>query len=138
MGKYDNIIHLKRPAPPREHPRMSIHDRAAQFVGFRALVGHDALLSETARYVEKRIELTEAEKEELDKKLMRIISDFHNCPPVNITYFVKDPLKDGGEYVSYQGLIQKIDLTRKEITFQQGPTIDVKDILNIDGDMFSH
>lgn len=136
MSKYANIINLSRPAPPREHPRMSIHDRAAQFVGFRALVGPDTLLNETARYVEKKIELTESEKDELDKKLVRIIADINNCPPIAIRYFVKDAFKDGGEYVSYKGIIKKIDLTRKELTFHEGPTVRVADIISIDGDIF--
>lgn len=138
MGKYDNIIDMSRPAPPNGHPRMSIHDRAAQFAGFRALVGHDALLDETARYVDKKIELDESEKEELDKKILKILVNVGTCPPVTIRYFEQDSLKDGGKYISYKGLIEKINWIRKEIAFYQGPTVKVDDIIGIDGDFFNN
>ena len=35
-GKYDDIIALPHPEP-RTHPRMSLHDRAAQFSPFAAI-----------------------------------------------------------------------------------------------------
>ena len=35
-GKYDDIITLPHPEP-RTHPRMSLHDRAAQFSPFAAI-----------------------------------------------------------------------------------------------------
>ena len=37
-GTYDDIIALPHPEP-RTHPRMSLHDRAAQFSPFAALTG---------------------------------------------------------------------------------------------------
>ena len=45
---YDDIINLPHPTS-RNHPRMSLHDRAAQFAPFAALTGHDAAIKETAR-----------------------------------------------------------------------------------------
>ena len=59
MGKYDDIIASVRPEPPEEHTRMSIHDRAAQFMGFRALTGHDMLIDETVRFVNSQYEHNE-------------------------------------------------------------------------------
>ena len=38
---YDDIINLPNPTS-KNHPRMSLHDRAAQFAPFAALTGHDA------------------------------------------------------------------------------------------------
>ena len=40
-GKYDDIIDLPHPTS-QNHPRMSLHDRAAQFSPFAALTGHHA------------------------------------------------------------------------------------------------
>ena len=37
---YDDIINLPNPTS-KNHPRMSLHDRAAQFAPFAALTGHD-------------------------------------------------------------------------------------------------
>ena len=45
---YDDIINLPNPTS-KNHPRMSLHDRAAQFAPFAALTGHDAAIKETAR-----------------------------------------------------------------------------------------
>ena len=45
-NKYDDIIHLSRPASPRR-ARMSMIDRGAQFSPFAALVGYDAAIAET-------------------------------------------------------------------------------------------
>ena len=47
-GTYDDIIALPHPEP-RTHPRMSLHDRAAQFSPFAALTGHSAAIAETER-----------------------------------------------------------------------------------------
>lgn len=45
--KYDDIIMLEHPTSSR-HPRMSIHDRAAQFSAFAALTGYDAMVDKTS------------------------------------------------------------------------------------------
>ena len=45
--KYDDIIHLPHPTS-HKHPRMSLHDRAAQFGAFAALTGHEEAIEETA------------------------------------------------------------------------------------------
>ena len=59
-GKYDDIIGLEYKGPQR-HPRMSIHERAAQFAPFAALTGYDAAIVETARPTDDRRELSEEE-----------------------------------------------------------------------------
>ena len=55
---YRDIIDLPYPTRSR-HPRMPIGDRAAQFAPFAALTGFGAVLRETERITEKRIELDE-------------------------------------------------------------------------------
>lgn len=53
MGRYDRYKHYKRPPHPKAHPPMSMQQRAAQFVSFRALTGFEELLLETVqRYME--------------------------------------------------------------------------------------
>ena len=59
-GTYDDIIALPHPEP-RTHPRMSLHDRAAQFSPFAALTGHSAAIAETGRLTDSRITLDESE-----------------------------------------------------------------------------
>ncbi len=62
---YDDIKHLTRPQYDDLHP-MSMHDRAAQFAPFAALVGYDDVVAETARLTDSRLELTEDEMSELN------------------------------------------------------------------------
>ena len=65
-GKYDDIINLPHPES-KKHPRMSLQDRAAQFSPFAALTGHSAAIDETARLTERKLELNEEKKAELDR-----------------------------------------------------------------------
>ena len=45
---YEDIINLPRPVS-QKHPRMSAHDRAAQFAPFAALTGYEAAIEEATR-----------------------------------------------------------------------------------------
>ena len=51
-NKYADIINLEHPVS-KKHPRMSMHDRAAQFAPFAALTGLEEELAETAKDWEK-------------------------------------------------------------------------------------
>lgn len=55
---YDDIINLPHPTS-KNHPSMSLHDRAAQFAPFAALTGHGAAIKETARLTDERLELSD-------------------------------------------------------------------------------
>ena len=55
MNRYDDIINLPHHISPTRQ-RMSMHDRAAQFAPFSALVGYDDAVAETARLTENRPE----------------------------------------------------------------------------------
>ena len=68
-GNYDDIIALPHPEP-RTHPRMSLHDRAAQFSPFAALTGHSAAIAETGRLTDSRITLDESEMARVDAALL--------------------------------------------------------------------
>ena len=69
---YDDIKHLTRPQYGDLHP-MSMHDRAAQFSPFAALVGYDDAVAETARLTDSKVELTEDETLELNANLNRLL-----------------------------------------------------------------
>ena len=68
MSRYDDIINLPHHVSAN-HPRMSMHDKAAQFAPFAALVGYDDAVAETARLTESRPELDEQEQRELNARL---------------------------------------------------------------------
>ncbi len=88
-GPYDDIIDLPHPTSAK-HPRMPLPDRAAQFSPFAALAGHGAAIAETARLTDRRIELDEDTRAELDRK-QRILMEFlAEQPEVTITWFRPD------------------------------------------------
>ena len=110
---YRDIIDLPYPTRSR-HPRMPIGDRAAQFAPFAALTGFGAVLRETERITEKRIELDEYEKEKLDEKIRLILEE-----------------KDGGAYVTVSGHIKRVDEAEHLLILEEGDKIPMEDIYEI-------
>ena len=106
-NRYDDIIHLPHPTS-KKHPRMSLYDRAAQFSPFAALTGHEEAIKETARITERKKELSEEQYTRLNEKLMIIKDQISYRKPVSITYFMPDQIKEGGSYVTHQGVVKKI------------------------------
>lgn len=119
------------------HPRMSMIDRAAQFSPFAALTGYGDVIRETARLTDRKPELSESEKAELDYKLQMACHFPGERPVVTITYFVPDQKKTGGTYHSITEKIQKIDDYEKQVVLDDRTRIDIDCILDIDGDIYA-
>lgn len=49
-----------------------------------------------------------------------------------MTYFVPDPRKDGGDYVTKIGTVKRIDEVFFKVLFKDGTEIDVSDVLDFD------
>ena len=130
MSDYDDIINLPH-HQSKNHPHMSMHDRAAQFAPFAALTGYDDAIKEARRLTDSKPELDENQLEELDQKLADLITRIEEHPEVTITYFEPDDNKDGGEYIAYDGRLSKIDYVRKALIFEDNKTISLSDILKI-------
>ena len=124
---YDDIKHLTRPQYDDLHP-MSMHDRAAQFSPFAALVGYDDAVAETARLTDSRAELTEDEMSELNANLNRLLDSLDEQPQISVTYFVPDEKKSGGKYVEKVGVVRIIDSYAGELVFTDGVRIAVADM----------
>ena len=127
-GPYDDIIGLHRPVS-RKHPPMSAADSAAQFSPFAALTGYADILAETGRLTERRIELSDEEKERLDSRLRMALARFAESPVVAITYFQPDDRKAGGAYEEIVDTIRKINVYEHEILLSGGTRIPMEDIL---------
>ena len=128
MGKYDDMLNLSRPEPPRE--RMSALERAAQFAPFAALTGYDESVGEAARLVDGKIELSEDEKERLDRKTQKI-REFPERE-VAVTYFRADKRKNGGAYCTKRGFVREIDEAARVILMSDGGKIPFDDVYDID------
>ncbi len=134
MGKFDDIInHKYTKSPSRKH--MTMVERAAQFGAFRAVVGHNDALDETARLTDTKTELDEYTKAELNEKL-RIINDFATDEEVSVTYFIPDERKSGGAYVTKTGVVKKIREFERDLIMDDGTEIPIDDIFAIESDMF--
>lgn len=134
-NKYDDIINLLGYVS-KKRPPMPTKNRAAQFAPFAALTGYDAAIKETARVTEKRIDLDEYMKEELNLKLQILIEKIKENPKIKITYFEADENKDGGAYIIVTGTVKKIDEYKKIIFMTDDTIILIDEIIKIEGEIF--
>ena len=130
MRNYDDIINLSRPQY-HDLPPMSIHDRAAQFSPFAALVGYDAAVDETARLTDSRREMEEDEINELNRQLSELNKRLSERPRIRVTYFIRDRKKEGGRYASKIGNARTIDQAENRIIFTDGESVPVKDMYSV-------
>ena len=134
-NKYDDIINLPHHVS-KNHPQMSLMNRAAQFSPFAALTGHSAVIQETARLTDSFVELDEDRKEQLNEQLQLIKENLELKPEIEVTYFEPDTKKDGGSYITTCGRIKKIDEYNHRIIFTDGTTLPIEHIFSIGGELF--
>ena len=70
--QYNDILNMQYPNPEIEKDFPDKILRAAQFAPFAALTGHDEAIKETARLTERKIELGENTKNEIEDKIRKI------------------------------------------------------------------
>ena len=129
-SEYSDIIYRPHPEP-RKHPRMTMEQRAAQFAPFAALSGHGDAVKETARLTESKVLLSEEIIFGINEKLRYLKENLEKKKPVNLTYFVPDDKKAGGKYVSYSGIVKRIDEIEHKIIMQDLTEIMIYDIIEI-------
>ncbi len=135
--KYDDIINLPHPTP-RNHPRMPLEDRAAQFAPFAALTGHEAAIKETARLTDEKEILSDEVIAILNDKLNIIAENLGTDQTVDITYFVPDEKKAGGAYVTHSGIVKKIDVYERVLIMADGTVVPIGQIREIEGELFGN
>lgn len=131
LNSYEDIIGLPHHVS-LSHPPMAIIDRAAQFAPFAALTGHNAAIKEKARLTNQKMELDENCKEILNEKLSMIMAKSEEKPVIRITYFEPDSKKNGGSYVTVEGIMKKVDRYENRIILVDGIQIPIEDIIDID------
>jgi len=127
---YSDIIDLPHPTS-RTHPRMSRLNRAAQFAPFAALTGYGESIVEAARLTQRRIELSEAEKAELNGKLSLLMAKLP--AEAAITHFIPDERKDGGRYETETAVVRQIIPSEGRLVLAGGRTIDLDCVLDVEG-----
>lgn len=133
---YDDLLNLPHHTSAVQ-PAMPMQNRAAQFAPFAALVGYDALIRETARLTDQKVELDESVKAELNEKLRLLLELLPQRPEVTITYFQPDSRKAGGAYRTTNGIVRKFLLNENLLVMMDGSQIPVDAIAALDGSCFS-
>ena len=134
-GKYDDIIDLPHPRS-LAHAPMSRRDRAAQFSPFAALTGYDAVIRESARQTTRKRIPDEQRKSELDRCFALLKEAEESAPEVCITFFIPDGNKEGGEYVTRNCPIRRVDGYTGKLVLGSGESVDLNDIWDIQSDLF--
>ena len=135
MNPYDDIINLPHHTSP-SRPQMSAHERAAQFSPFAALTGYGSAITETGRLTDKKVDLDEYNKIDLNEKLSKIQDQIDELPKVIITYFQLDKKKSGGTYITATGCVKKIDTYERTLIMHDDMKILIDNIFEIDGELF--
>ena len=134
-GKYDDILHRTHPTSTK-HPRMPISERAAIFSPFAALTGHAGAIAETARLTERKMELDEDARAELDRRQAVLLEHIKEQPEVTVTWFCPDEKKSGGAYVVTTGRLKKVDNDAGTLRLADGLTVSLDEIVDLQCDLF--
>ena len=129
--RYDDIKHLSRPQYD-DLPPMSMHDRAAQFSPFAALVGYDDAVAETARLTDSRIELGENMIDKLNQTINQLLLMLDEQRQIKVIYFVPDEKKAGGRYLEKTGVVLKFDNFNNALVFSDCEKIAVNDVYEVE------
>ncbi|MCR5238199.1 MAG: YolD-like family protein [Lachnospiraceae bacterium] len=104
----------------KKRPRMTMMQRAAQFAPFAALTGYTEAVNETERVTDDKRLLAEDAMTDIDRTL-RYAMLSHK--PVSITYYIPDPGKPGGSYVTATGCIHQVDMLEDVVILDDGSVI---------------
>lgn len=130
MSKYDSIINLPY-HKSKNHPPMTIYQRAAQFAPFSALTGYKESILEESRLTDEKIIISDELKEMINDKLNYIKENISNKPKIKIRYFIKDKTKQGGRYEEIETIVKKIDVYNKKLILSNDTKINFNDIVSI-------
>lgn len=135
MSGYEDIIKLPHHvSAARRH--MSRHDRAAQFSPFAALTGYEAVIRESGRLTNRRMELSEDSREVLDRRQRMLQYLLPAGPEISVSYFKPDKLKEGGEYVTVTGRVKRLDEFERRIVFENGASVPMDEVAELRGEVF--
>lgn len=145
-GNYDDIINLSRPSSCR-YPKISLHDRAAQFAPFAALTGYEDAISEEGRLTKTRRTVSDEDIRSINSELQKLVamvkeykygvkcfkSGYANIdrPVAEIKYFVPDERKSGGSYIKDKFRIREVDLNDRMVITEDYKVIRIDDIVDI-------
>ena len=128
MTEYGTMVTRSHP-DPKYHTRMPMESRAAQFAPFAALIGYEEAVEEAHRLTDHRPELSEEEKETLDRSLQKVLDDLEK--DVTIKRFIPDGVQEGGSIATAKGRIRRLDTYHKLLVMEDGSRIPLNEILSL-------
>jgi hypothetical protein len=128
--KYDDIINMPNHRS-KKHPHMSLYARSGQFSPFAALTGYEDAVRETGREVLERIEIDEERKLIIDGKLQLIRENIYKKQEVTFTFFVPDSRKNGGIYITKEGIVKKFDELGQRIILADKSEIPIEELIDV-------
>ena len=91
---------------------------------------------ETTRLTDRRIELEEDDRAELDRRLSILVEHIQEQPEVTVVWFLPDEKKAGGQYVTTAGQLKKIDDITRILHLADGTAVPLDDVLELRSDCF--
>ena len=67
----------------------------------------------------------------IDAKLQLIRENLNKKMEVSFTYFISDLYKDGGKYITEEGIVKKFDDINQQIILMDKRIIPINDLINI-------
>ena len=110
---------------------MSKSSRAAKFSAFKALEGHEDMISEEGRLTDSIKELTEDEARTLNETLQILLEHEYEEIKVKVRYFKPDNKKSGGMYVDYIGSFKYYRADLQNLVFMDSTELNVNSISEI-------
>ena len=135
---YKKIAHLG-PWEPKNHPRMSRKNRAAQFSPFQALTGYEMAIQEAGRPTQERAPVSPDEADEINRALAYLTDRMAEgaggragaYPRIRIRYFHKDSRKEGGAYLDKEGRVAEIQAFQRVLLFEDGEEIPIEQLKEV-------
>lgn len=133
---YQDMLNLPYPNPEIERDFPDKVLRAAQFAPFAALTGYDDAVAETARLTQRRQELDEDTKAQLDLRIRMLDDALGEHRTVSVTYFQPDERKEGGRYLTHTGTVVSIKTFERMMVFADGTLIPIDEVIALEGELF--
>ena len=111
---------------------MSNEERAGQFMPFSALTGFEERIAEQSRLVIEKKQLSEDERDALDKSLKEILDNISDKPKVFVRYFICDNEKNSGSYNAKICELLKFDAYNRKLYFVDRSVVDLDDIIELE------
>lgn len=136
---YKKIAHLG-PWEPKNHPRMSRKNRAAQFSPFQALTGYEIAIQEAGRPTRERAQVSPDEADEINRALAYLTDLLMegaggragDHPRIRIRFFRADERKEGGAYLVKEGRVAEIRAFRRVLIFEDGEEISIDQLREVE------